>query len=195
MYASRTTQFIVGIFAVLGIAALGYLSLRLGRIELFPAPGYVLHADFDNISGLKVGDQVQVAGVPVGKVVETSLQPAGERARVEMRLNKGVEIDSDAIAGVKTSGLIGDKYVAIQLGGGDPLKDGATIRHTQSSFVLEDMIGQLINNAGSSGNSSGGSGEKNNGGSANPSPSNSPSPSNPSGTGASAARPDRKEKK
>ncbi len=101
MYASRTTQFIVGIFAVLGIAALGYLSMRLGRIALFPAPGYVLHADFDNISGLKVGDQVQVAGVPVGKVVEISLPPDGERARVEMRLNKGVQIDSDAIAGIK----------------------------------------------------------------------------------------------
>src|SRR5713226_558397 len=195
MYASRTTQFIVGIFAVLGIAALGYLSMRLGRIALFPAPGYVLHADFDNISGLKVGDQVQVAGVPVGKVVEISLPPDGERARVEMRLNKGVQIDSDAIAGIKTSGLIGDKYVAIQLGGGDTLSNSATIRHTQSAFVLEDAIGQLINSSGSSGSSSGGSGEKNNSGSANPSPGNSPSPSNSQGTGASAPRSDRKEKK
>src|SRR5216684_3878511 len=195
MYASRTTQFIVGIFAVLGIAALGYLSMRLGRIELFPAPGYTLDANFDDISGLKVGDQVQLAGVPIGKVANISLQPDGERARIDMRLSKGVAIDSEAIAAINTSGLIGDKYVAIELGGGDPLKDGATIRHTQSAFVLEKAIGQLINNAGSSGNSSGGSGEKNNGGSANPSPSNSPSPSNPSGTGASAARPDRKEKK
>jgi phospholipid/cholesterol/gamma-HCH transport system substrate-binding protein len=195
MYASRTTQFIVGIFAVLGIAALGYLSLRLGRIELLPAPGYILHADFDNISGLKVGDQVQVAGVPVGKVVAISLQSNSERARVDMRLNKGVEIDSDAIAGIKTSGLIGDKYVAIQLGGGDTLSNGATIRHTQSAFVLEDAIGQLINNSGSSGSSSGGSGEKNNSGSANPSPGNPPSPSNSQGMGASAPRSDGKEKK
>jgi phospholipid/cholesterol/gamma-HCH transport system substrate-binding protein len=195
MYASRTTQFIVGLFAVLGIAALGYLSLRLGRIELFPAPGYILQADFDNISGLKVGDQIQVAGVPVGKVIEISLQPEGERARVKMRLNKGVEIDSDAIAGIKTSGLIGDKYVAVELGGGEPLKEGATIHHTQSSFVLEDAIGQLINSSGSSGSSSGSSGEKNNGGSANPSPSNPPSPSNSQGTGGSGAGADRKDKK
>jgi phospholipid/cholesterol/gamma-HCH transport system substrate-binding protein len=195
MYASRATQFIVGIFAVLGIAALGYLSMRLGRIELFPAPGYSLAANFDNIAGLKTGDQVQVAGVQVGKVATISLAPEGERAHIVMRLNKGVEIDSDAIAGVKSSGLIGDKYVAIQLGGGDPLADGATIRNTQSAVVLEDVIGQLISNAGSSGGSSGGSGEKNNGGSANPSPGNPPSPSNSPGTGASAARPDRKEKK
>jgi phospholipid/cholesterol/gamma-HCH transport system substrate-binding protein len=195
MYASRTTQFIVGLFTVLGIAALGYLSLRLGRIELFPAPGYILYANFDNISGLKTGDQVQLAGVPVGKVIDISLQPDGERARVEMRLNKGVEIDSEAIASVKTSGLIGDKYVAIQLGGGDALASGATIRHTQSAFVLEDAIGQLINSSGSSGGSSGSSGEKNNGGSANPSPGNAPSPSNPSGTGGSGAGADRKDKK
>jgi phospholipid/cholesterol/gamma-HCH transport system substrate-binding protein len=180
MYASRTTQFIVGIFAVLGIAALGYLSMRLGRIELFPAPGYSLAANFDNISGLKTGDQVQLAGVPVGKVMRISLLSNGDRAHVEMRLNKGVEIDSDAIAGIKTSGLIGDKYVAIQLGGGDTLSNGATIRHTQSAFVLEDAIGQLINSSGSGSGGSSNSSEKNSG-LANPGC--PPSASNPQGIG------------
>ncbi len=178
MYASRTTQFIVGIFAVLGIAALGYLSMRLGRIELFPAPGYSLDANFDNISGLKTGDQVQLAGVPVGKVMRISLLSDGDRAHVEMRLNKGVGIDSDAIAGIKTSGLIGDKYVAIQLGGGDTLSNGATIRHTQSAFVLEDAIGQLINSSGS-----GNSGGKNNCGPASPGPGGPPGAGNPQGIG------------
>ena len=192
MYASRTTQFIVGIFAVLGIAALGYLSMRLGRIELFPAPGYALHADFDNISGLKVGDQVQVAGVPVGKVVEISLQLDGERARVEMRLNKGVQIDSDAIAGIKTSGLIGDKYVAIQLGGGDTLSSGATIRHTQSAFVLEDAIGQLINSSGSASGASSNSSEKNSG-LANPGC--PPGAANPQGIGSPGKTTDQKKTK
>jgi len=194
MYASRTTQFIVGIFAVLGIAALGYLSLRLGRIELLPAPGYILHADFDNISGLKVGDQVQVAGVPVGKVVEISLQPDGERARVEMRLNKGVAIDSDAIAGIKTSGLIGDKYVAIQLGGGDTLSNGATIRHTQSAFVLEDAIGQLINSSGSGSGASSNSSEKSHG-SASPGAGGPPGAGNPQGMGNPGTATDQKKTK
>src|SRR6266446_6578728 len=182
MYASRTTQFIVGIFAVLGIAALGYLSLRLGRIELFPAPGYVLHADFDNISGLKDGDQVQLAGVPIGKVVDISLQLDGERARVEMRLKKGVAVDSDAIASIETSGLIGDKYVAIQLGGGDPLSNGATIRHTQSAFILEHAIGQLINSSGPGSGGSSNSSEKNSG-SANPGPGCPPGAGNSQGIG------------
>ena len=70
MYATRTTQLIVGIFAILGIVALAILSLSLGKLSLFPPPGYTLYASFDNISGLKTGDQVQLAGVQVGKVVD-----------------------------------------------------------------------------------------------------------------------------
>ncbi len=150
MYASRTTQFIVGIFALLGIAALAILSISLGKISLFPPPGYTLYASFDNISGLKTGDQVQLAGVQVGKVVDIGIKDY--RARVAMRIYNAVPIDEDAIAAIKTSGIIGDKYVSIQLGPSDHyLKDGDTLRQTQSAFVLEDAIGQLINNSGSSG--------------------------------------------
>lgn len=148
MYATRTTQFIVGIFAILGIVALVILSVSLGKISLFPAPGYTLYASFDNISGLKVGDQVQLAGVQVGKVVDIGIKDY--RALVAMRINQGVKIDDEAIAAIKTSGIIGDKYVSIQLGPSDHyLSDGDTIRQTQSAFVLEDAIGQLINSSGS----------------------------------------------
>ena len=153
MYASRSTQFIVGIFAILGIIALAILSLSLGKISLFPAPGYTLYASFDNISGLKKGDQVQLAGVEIGKVVHIGLKDM--RARVAMRIDDGVEIDVDSIAAIKTSGIIGDKYVSIALGPSDRmLRNGDTIRQTQSAFVLEDAIGQLINSSGS------GSGDK-----------------------------------
>jgi phospholipid/cholesterol/gamma-HCH transport system substrate-binding protein len=149
MYASRTTQFIVGIFAILGIVALAILSLSLGKIPLFPPPGYTLYSSFDNISGLKTGDQVQLAGVQIGKVVNIGIKDY--RALVTLRVNEGAQIDSDAIAAIKTSGIIGDKYVSIQLGPSDHyLKDGDTIRQTQSAFVLEDAIGQLINSSGSS---------------------------------------------
>jgi phospholipid/cholesterol/gamma-HCH transport system substrate-binding protein len=154
MYASRTTQFIVGIFAILGMVALGILSLSLGKVTIFPKPGYTLYASFDNISGLKTSDQVQLAGVQIGKVAGIMLKD--ERAQIAMRINQGVEIDSDAIAAIKTSGIIGDKYVSIQLGPSDKiLKDGDTIRQTQSAFVLEDAIGQLINSSGSNGNGNG----------------------------------------
>ncbi|HXM89781.1 MAG TPA: outer membrane lipid asymmetry maintenance protein MlaD [Candidatus Acidoferrales bacterium] len=149
MYASRTTQFIVGIFAILGIIALAILSLSLGKISLLPTPGYTLYASFDNISGLKTGDQVQLAGVQIGKVVDIGIKEY--RAQIAMRINQGVEIDQDSIAAIKTSGIIGDKYVSIQLGPSDHyLTNGGTIQQTQSAFVLEDAIGQLINSSGSS---------------------------------------------
>jgi phospholipid/cholesterol/gamma-HCH transport system substrate-binding protein len=156
MYASRTTQIIVGLFTLLGIAAMAFLSVRLGRVEIFPAPGYTLFANFDNIAGLKTGNEVEIAGVKVGKVTGIGLKD--NRARVAMRINEGVEIDDEAIASVLTSGLIGDKYVSVALGPGDNLKDGGTIRQTQSAFVLENAIGAFINGGGSSGSKSGGTG-------------------------------------
>jgi phospholipid/cholesterol/gamma-HCH transport system substrate-binding protein len=148
MYASRTTQIIVGMFTLLGVAAMIFLSVRLGRVEIIPAPGYTLYANFDNIAGLKTGSEVEIAGVKVGKVGDISLKD--NRAHVAMRINEGVAIDDDAIASVLTSGLIGDKYVSIALGAGDDLKDGGTIRQTQSAFVLENAIGAFINSGGSS---------------------------------------------
>lgn len=150
MYASRTTKFIVGIFALLGIIALAILSLSMGKLALFPAPGYTLYASFDNIAGLKTGDSVELAGVKIGKVARINLH--NDRARAALRIDQGVAIDNDAIAGIKSAGLLGDKYVSIALGPGEKtLHDGDVIRETQSSFVLEDAIGQLINNIGSPG--------------------------------------------
>jgi phospholipid/cholesterol/gamma-HCH transport system substrate-binding protein len=149
MYASWTTKLIVGLFALAGIVALGILSLRLGKIELFNNKGYVIYANFDNISGLKTGDQVEIAGVQVGKVISISLKDY--RASVGLQINEGVHVDTEAIASIKTSGIIGDKYVSISLGGGEhDIADGGVIRRTQSAFVLEDAIGQLINGNGSS---------------------------------------------
>jgi phospholipid/cholesterol/gamma-HCH transport system substrate-binding protein len=155
MYASRTTQLIVGVFGLVGLLALAVLSMRLGRVELFAAPSYTLYANFDNISGLKASDQVQIAGVDVGKV--GSIELRDNRARVALRIKQGVTIDDDAIAAIKTSGIIGDKYVSIALGPSDQtLHDAEVIRHTQSAFVLEDAIGQLINGSGPGGAGSGG---------------------------------------
>jgi phospholipid/cholesterol/gamma-HCH transport system substrate-binding protein len=164
MYASRTTQFIVGLFGLVGIAALSVLAFTLGRIPLVAKPHYTVYAMFDNVSGLKVNDAIQIAGVKVGKVASITLSQKNERARVILEMNEGIMVDEDAIASIKTSGIIGDKYVAISIGGGDPLKDEGVITHTESSFVLEDAIGQLVNSGGK-----GGGGES--------SPAASPSPS------------------
>ena len=143
MYASRATQLIVGLFAVLGVAALAFLSLRLGKIELITPPSYVIYGNFDNIAGLKNGADIEIAGVGVGKVIDITLN--NERARVAMRLNDGVKVDEDAVAAVRTRGIIGDKYIAISPGASDKyVTNGGTLRQTESSFVLEDAIGQLI---------------------------------------------------
>jgi phospholipid/cholesterol/gamma-HCH transport system substrate-binding protein len=154
MYASRTTQVIVGIFGLAGIVALGILSLRLGKLSLFPRASYMLYANFNNVAGLKDGDSIDIAGVKVGQVAGINLDRY--RARVALRINEGVKVDDEAIASIKTSGIIGDKYVSISPGAGERiLKTGDTIQQTESAFVLEDAIGQLI----SSGNG-GASGEK-----------------------------------
>lgn len=146
MHASAGTKLLVGIFGIAGIVALAVLSLRLGRVTIIPGPGYVLHAKFDDVAGLKPGDNVEIAGVKVGKVASITLD--GARARVIMRIASGVQIDDEAIAAVKTAGIIGDKYVSISLGAGETtLGDTAVIRETQSAFVLEDAIGKLLSNA------------------------------------------------
>jgi phospholipid/cholesterol/gamma-HCH transport system substrate-binding protein len=142
---------------LVGIAALSVLAFTLGRIPLVAMPHYTLYAMFDNVSGLKVNDAIQIAGVKVGKVAAITLSQKNERARVTLQVHEGIMVDEDAIASIKTSGIIGDKYVAISIGGGDPLKDGGTVTHTESSFVLEDAIGQLVNSGG--GRSGGGGGE------------------------------------
>jgi phospholipid/cholesterol/gamma-HCH transport system substrate-binding protein len=130
-------------------------------------PHYTLYAIFDNFSVLKVNDAIQIAGVKVGKVAAITLSQKNERARVTLQVHEGIMVDEDAIASIKTSGIIGDKYVAVSIGGGDPLKDGGAVTHTESSFVLEDAIGQLVNSGG--GRGGGGGGES--------SPAASPTPS------------------
>jgi len=148
MYASRTTQFIVGLFALVGIVALTILSFRLGRISILPRPTYVLYANFDNIGGLKPGDEVDIAGVQIGKVLGETL--VGNQAHVAMEVNDGVEIDDGAIASIRSSGIIGGKYVAIQLGPGDKmLQNGGRIVQTESAFSIENLIGNAINSIGS----------------------------------------------
>ncbi len=132
----------------MGIVALFYLSVRLGNVQIFSPGGYQIYANFDNISGIKSGDAVEIAGVDVGRV--TNLALVNGRARLTMWLRDSVKVDKGAVASVRSRGIIGDKYIAIALGPSDKLlANGDTLRQTESSFVLEDAIGQLINNAGS----------------------------------------------
>src|SRR5262249_49114757 len=109
----------VGVFLVLGILALGYLSIRLGKVSFLGGTGYLVTADFPSVGGLKSGSAVEIAGVQVGRVESIGL--TDYQARVVLRLDGSVKIQDDSIASIKTKGLIGEKYIRISPGGSDKI--------------------------------------------------------------------------
>jgi phospholipid/cholesterol/gamma-HCH transport system substrate-binding protein len=136
-------ELIVGIFVLVGIAALAYLAIKLGKLEVIGGNQVELIAEFDSVAGLKTGAPVEIAGVQAGQVKRIELN--GDRAAVVLSLQPGLTVYGDAIASVKTRGLIGDKYVAITPGGSaEALPPGGKIRETESGVDLESLIGQFI---------------------------------------------------
>jgi phospholipid/cholesterol/gamma-HCH transport system substrate-binding protein len=131
----------VGIFVLIGILCVGYLTVRLGKMELLGDEHYDLNARFISVAGLKKGAQVVIAGVQVGQVTQISLDPEEQVAIVRMKIIKDVVLTDDVIASVKTSGLIGDKYIKLSPGGSDEiLKDGEMITETESSLDIEELV-------------------------------------------------------
>jgi phospholipid/cholesterol/gamma-HCH transport system substrate-binding protein len=141
-----TLETIVGIFVFIGLLCLAYLSIKLGKMEMFGGDYYKVYADFDSVSGLKSGAAVEVAGVAVGKVGRIILDPKnGNRARVYLQINGGVKLQDDVIAAVRTSGIIGDKFIQVKPGGSDKLlADGGRIRETESAVDLEELLSKYI---------------------------------------------------
>lgn len=134
----------VGIFVLMGLLAIVYMSVKLGNVQLFSDKYYDVKAEFSDISGLKVNAPVQVFGVEVGFVSAVELDQKKGVARVTMMVAKELELTDDAIVAVKTNGLIGDKYVKIVPGGlGDPVEAGDTLSDTQSAIDLEDLISKF----------------------------------------------------
>ena len=124
----------VGFFVMLGLVCVAYLTVKLGRMEVFHSEGYVLTASFNSVSGLRPGAEVEIAGVRVGRVKSIRLDDKQPRAVVELQLGDNVHLTDDVIASVKTSGLIGDKYISLEPGGsGEPLKNGDEITDTESA--------------------------------------------------------------
>ena len=137
------TDIIVGIFVLAGAICLGYLAIRLGKVELFGATGYVVYADFSSVAGLKIGDPAEIAGVRIGKV--ESLGLVDDRARVTLRLDPNVKLQDDVIASVRARGLIGDKFVLITPGASDNIiPPEGKIRETESPQDITDLIGKFV---------------------------------------------------
>jgi phospholipid/cholesterol/gamma-HCH transport system substrate-binding protein len=133
----------VGIFLLAGIFSLGYLSVKLGKLEVWGRKGYEVHAVFSNSGGLKPGSGIVIAGVDVGQVKSIRLQDY--QAQVVMNLPSDVKIQEDAIASIKTKGLIGEKYIEITPGGSEKaIEPGGKIRETQPSVDLEELLSKYI---------------------------------------------------
>jgi phospholipid/cholesterol/gamma-HCH transport system substrate-binding protein len=136
---------LVGIFVLIGILCVGYLTVKLGKMELIGGDFYNLVAKFDSVAGLKPDSSVQMAGVEIGRVTKILLDTKDFVAVVTMKIHKDVPIQDDAIASVKTSGLIGDKYISIQPGGSDEiLKPGDVITETESAVDIESLISKYV---------------------------------------------------
>lgn len=138
-------ELVVGLFMIAGFLCFVYLSLQLGEFSVFAGDrSYTVSAEFDSVSGLKVGAVLEIAGVNVGRISSVSLG-THERARVEMQINNGVEVSEDAIASVRTQGIIGDKYIRISQGGSEVmLAEGGRISETESAIDLEEMVSKYI---------------------------------------------------
>jgi len=135
----------VGIFVVIGMVCIGYLSIRLGEMDWFGDVHYPLYARFQSVSGLKPGTYVEMAGVQVGQVDAIDLDPKNQIAVVRLKIKKNIELTDDVIASVKTSGLIGDKYIKLSPGGSEVvLKPGDTITETESAIDLEELISKYV---------------------------------------------------
>ena len=137
-------ELIVGLFILVGIIALCYISVKLGKMEWVGGGGYQVTAVFPKLGGLKVGALVEIAGVEVGRVKSLSLDD-NYQASVVLDINEDVKLQDDSIASIKTKGLLGEKYVEILPGGEDKIiGDGGKIQDTEPPIDLEELIAKYI---------------------------------------------------
>jgi len=135
----------VGVFVLIGLISVAYLTIKLGKMEWFGDDFYTLEARFNSVSGLKAGALVDMAGVEIGKVADIYLDNQRQVAIVSLKIKKSVVLTDDVIASVKTSGLIGDKYIRLTPGGSDRiLKTGDMIIETESALDIEELVSKYV---------------------------------------------------
>lgn len=138
-------QIIVGFFVIVGLLAFAFLAVKLGGIGDFDHNHYTLKARFGSVSGLKEGADVEVAGVVVGKVKTISLDADEYESIVEISIPRDVKLQEDSIASVRSTGIIGGKFIKVSPGGSDELlQEGDEITETESSVSLEELISKYI---------------------------------------------------
>ena len=133
-----------GVFVLIGLLCLTYLAVKLGNLGLFDDDTYEVTGKFVSVSGLKVGAFVEIAGVRVGKVTRIDLDPEDYLAKIHMNISSRFPVQEDAIASIRTQGIIGDKFVKIAPGGGELLEDGMELFETEPAISLEELISKYI---------------------------------------------------
>ena len=137
-------EFLVGLFVLLGLAAVAYLTIKLGAGSLLGGDTYLIEARFTNAGGLNTGSNVVVAGVPVGRVEAIRMEESEYTAIATLRVMTGLKLSTDSMASIKTTGLIGDKFIALSPGADETyLEPGARITMTESAVDLESLIGKM----------------------------------------------------
>lgn len=149
MVSKHALEIWVGLFVAAGLAALFMLAMKVSNMSAFADDqGYTLQARFENIGGLKIRSPVSMAGVRVGRVADINFDPKTYEAVVTMRIAQKYDtLPKDTSASIFTAGVLGENYVGLEAGAQDEyLKDGDTIKLTQSAVVLENLIGQFLFN-------------------------------------------------
>jgi phospholipid/cholesterol/gamma-HCH transport system substrate-binding protein len=135
---------VAGFFVLIGLILIIYMSIKLGHLDLFAGDSYLLYAKFQTVNGLRVGNPIEMHGITIGEVNSFSLDQENQMAVAGLKINKEITIFADAIAGIKTAGLIGDRFVSIDPGGAEKqLANGEYIIDTVSPVDLGELIGKF----------------------------------------------------
>ena len=138
-------EMIVGVFLLAGFASFSWIAVKMGDLELFKKESYDITASFTSISGLKEGAALELAGVVVGKVTKIELNEEEYEATVFMDVVKTVQLSDDSIASIRTSGIIGDKFIKLTPGGSEiMLESGDMIEETEASISIEELVSKYI---------------------------------------------------
>lgn len=148
MQPSPVRDLIVGLFVATGLATIAYLSIQVGGVSYAGRGGLELRATFDQIGGLKPRAPVSVAGVIVGQVRSIELDDQ-LLARVTMELDENLALPTESRAAIRTQGLLGDQYIALEPGPGEDLmKNGEEFEYTDPAISIEGLIGKFVHNSG-----------------------------------------------
>jgi len=138
-----TLDLSVGVFVLIGILAVAWLSINLGRVDFLGRGSYIVTADFPSVSGLKAGSPVEIAGVSVGQV--DAIKLVDYQARVVMTIRSGIKLQDDSIASIKTKGLIGERYVRISPGGSEKIiPPNGRIKEVEPPVDIEDLLSKYV---------------------------------------------------